>query len=52
MKEKYNILYETKIIFENLTEDEYFDKMEELSQEFYDTGTPNPQDLTTQIIGD
>ena len=52
MKEKYNILYETRIIFENLTEDEYFDKMEELSQEFYDTGTPNPQDLTTEIIGD
>ena len=52
MKERYNILYGTKIIFKNLTEDEYFDKMDELSQEFYDTGTPKPQDLTTEIIGD
>ena len=52
MKERYNILYGTKIIFKNLTVDEYFDKMDELSQEFYDTGTPNPQDLTTEIIGD
>ena len=52
MKERYNILYGTKIIFKNLTEDEYFDKMVELSQEFYYTVTPNPQDLTTEIIGD
>jgi hypothetical protein len=52
MKERYNILCGTQIISKNLTEDEYFDKMDELSQEFYDTGTPNPQDLKTEIIGD
>ena len=31
---KYNILCNDSIIFENLTEEEYFDKLEDLAQEY------------------
>ena len=47
--ESYNIFCKDKLIFENLTEDEYFDAMEDLAQEFYSTGVHNPQDLRTEI---
>ena len=40
------------VIYENLTEDEYFEKLEDLAQEYYDTGIPNPVDLKTEILKD
>jgi len=33
----------------DLTEEEYFDIMEDLSIEFYQTGSPRPSDLETKI---
>jgi len=33
-----------------LTEEEYFDIMEDLSIEFYQKGSPKPQDLETKTI--
>jgi hypothetical protein len=50
--EKYNILCKGRKIFSNLTENEYFDIMEDLALEFYQTGSPNPEDLETEIIGE
>ena len=47
--ERYNILCEGRKIFQNLTEEEYFDTMEDLSVEFYETGSPRPEDLDTEI---
>lgn len=50
--ESYNIFHKGDKIYSNLTEEEYFDTMEDLSMQFYQTGSPNPIDLTTEIIGE
>lgn len=48
----YNILCKGRVIYNNLTQDEYFDIMEDLAREFYETGTPDPSELETELIGD
>ena len=50
MAEKYSILDKGKRIHSNLTEEEYFDTMEDLSIKFYQTGSPDPNDIKTEII--
>ena len=50
--EMYNILCKGRKIYSSLTEEEYFNTMEDLAIEFYQTGSPNPEDLTTEIIGE
>jgi hypothetical protein len=52
IKESYNILCKGRKIYSNLTEEEYFNTMEDLSIEFYKTGSPRPEDLETEIIGE
>jgi hypothetical protein len=49
-QESFNILCKGKEIYSNLTEEEYFDIMENLSVEFYQTGSPRPEELKTEII--
>jgi len=49
MTEVYTVLHKGKVLHMNLTEDEYFDIMEDLSIEYYQTGSPRPQDLETKI---
>jgi len=46
----YNIYCKGKKIYSDLTQEEYFDMMEDLSQEFYETGSPSPEDIETEII--
>tara|TARA_R110002050_G_scaffold225146_1_gene361010 strand:- start:483 stop:644 length:162 start_codon:yes stop_codon:yes gene_type:complete len=46
---EYTILHKEKVLYKNLTEEEYFDKMEDLSIEYYQKGFPRPQDLETKI---
>ena len=46
---EYTILHKGKVLYKNLTEEEYFDKMEDLSVEYYQKGFPRPQDLETKI---
>ena len=46
---KYTILHKGKVLHKNLTEEEYFDIMEDLSIEYYQKGFPRPQDLETKI---
>ena len=48
--EFYNIYCKGQLIFSHLTEEEYFDRMEDLSQEVYETGSPSSGDLNTEII--
>jgi len=48
--ESYNIYCKGRKIYSNLTEEEYFNIMEDLSIEYYQTGTPKPEDLETEII--
>jgi hypothetical protein len=50
MAEVYTILHKGEVLHKNLTEEEYFDIMEDLSIEYYQTGSPRPQDLETKII--
>ena len=47
---RYNILIDGKVIHENLSQDDYFNKIEDLAQDFYIDGIPNPQDLRTEFI--
>jgi len=48
--ELYNILCKGRRIYTSLTEEEYFNLMEDLSIEFYQTGSPKPEDLETEIL--
>jgi len=50
MTENYQIILDGKVLYKNLTEEEYFDIMENLSIEYYQTGSPNPNKLETKII--
>ncbi len=49
-RESYRIrLKGGKILFEDLSEGEYFERMEDLSIEFYQTGIPTPDDIITDV---
>ena len=50
--ELYNIYCKGRKIYSNLTEEEYFDTMEDLSVEYYQTGSPDPSDIETKTVGD
>ena len=47
---KYTILHKGKVLSKNLTEEEYFDIMEDLSIEYYQKGFPRPQVLETKMM--
>lgn len=49
---KYNILCNGRRIYTALSEEEYFNVMEDLAIEFYQTGSPLPHDIETEIIGE
>lgn len=49
---KYNILVKGRKIYSDLSEEEYFDIMEDLSVQFYETGSPEPTDIDTEILGE
>ena len=50
-KELYNITIEGGEIYTGLSEDEFLDKMVELSQCYYETGYPSPDLITHQSYG-
>jgi hypothetical protein len=47
---RYHILIEGEIKYEALTEEEFLDKLDELAHDFYETGSPTPDSIETQII--
>ena len=47
---KYTILHKGKVMYRNLTEEEYFDTIEDLSEQYYQKGFPRPQDLETKMM--
>jgi hypothetical protein len=49
---KYNILCKGKKIHSALTEEEYLEVIGDLALEYYQTGSPLPEDITTEIIGE
>jgi hypothetical protein len=48
----FRILCNDRVIYQNLSQEEMFETMDDLSQQFYDTGLPNPDDLVVECIGD
>ena len=48
-QELYSISHKGEVLFENLTEEEYMDKMQDLADEFFKSGTPHPLDLVTDV---
>lgn len=49
MKEYYNIIFNNEILYSKLTEEEYFNTMEDLANDFFLSGTPSPEQLKTEI---
>ena len=48
--DRYTILVKGNVLWEDLGELEYFDKMQDLAIEYYQTGHPSPSELETKII--
>ena len=48
-RELYKIYRDGKVIFDSLSQMEYFDIMENLAIEFYQTGSPTNEQLKTEI---
>ena len=51
-QELYKITHKGEVLFENLTEEEYMNKMQDLADEFFEKGTPHPLELRTEIEED
>ena len=52
MASRYNIFRNGTVIFENIGQIEYFDIMEDLAVEYYQNGTPHPDEITYEIMED
>jgi hypothetical protein len=52
MADKYNIFCKGKKLHSDLTEEEYFNIIEDLADEFYQSSSLNPNEIETEIIGD
>ena len=52
MASRYNIFRNGTVIFENIGQMEYFDIMEDFAVEYYQTGTPHPDEITYEIMED
>ena len=48
-RELYRIIRDGKVVFDDLSQMEYFDIMEDLAIEFYQTGSPTNEQLKTEI---
>lgn len=49
---RFNVYLNDKLLHEGLTEDEYFDRMQNLAEDFYQSGSPKPENLKTEIVTD
>ena len=47
-RELYRVIVKGKELLSDLTESEYFRFMDDLSVQFYQTGTPHPNDIITE----
>ena len=47
-RELYRVYRDGKVIFDDLSQMEYFDIMEDLAIEFYQTGSPTNEQLKTE----
>ena len=49
MATRYDILCKDKILYKDLGQIEYFEVMEDLAVEYYQTGSPDPKNLETKV---
>ncbi len=47
-QELYRIIVGEKVLYNDLSQGEYFERMEDLSVEFYQTGFPRPDEIITE----
>jgi hypothetical protein len=47
-QELFDILCNGRVIYKNLSEEDLMDAMDDLSQQFYETGVPKPEDLMVE----
>ena len=52
MKEKYNVYVNGDLAHSNLSEEDFFDVMEDYAKGCYDNGTINPDQITYKVIID
>lgn len=50
MKEKYNVYVKDELKHANLSEEEFFDVMEDYAKGFYDNGTIKSDQITYKIV--
>ena len=48
MADSYTIIIKGEVRYKNLTQEEYFEYMDDLSIEYYQTGRPRPSDIETK----
>jgi hypothetical protein len=51
-QESFRILCNGRVLYQYLSQEEMFKIMDELSQQYYETGVPNPDDLMVECVGD
>jgi len=51
-QESFRILCDGRVLYQYLSQEELWEIMEDLSQQFYETGLPNPEDLVVECVGD
>ena len=50
MSDRYTISIKGKETYSDMKQFEYMERMEDLSIEFYKTGSPDPTDITTEVV--
>jgi hypothetical protein len=50
-QESFRILCKDRVIYQNLSQEDLFNVLDELSEQFYETGVPNPEDLVVECLG-
>ena len=50
--DRYTIVVKGKVLYEDLSQLEYFERMEDLALEYYQTGSPAPSEIETKTLGD
>jgi len=48
----FRILCSGRVIYQNLSQEEMFDVLDDLSEQFYETGVPNPEDLVVECMSE
>jgi hypothetical protein len=49
-QELFNIICKGRIIYKDISQEDVFEIMDELAQQFYETGLPNPEDLVVECV--